>query len=76
MSTLEPFLPQEEFFEKEKPADMSEEEAADVKRILRWILQYDAAQRPSASDLLKDSWFAGPETVVPRSSEDPLYQVR
>ena len=76
VSTLEPFTPLEEFFDKEKPAEMSEEETVDVKRILRWILQYDAAQRPSASDLLKDSWFAGSETVVSRSGEDPLYQVR
>lgn len=49
----------EEHFDQNKPAEMSDEEAIEVKRILRWILQYDPSKRPSsASELLNDPWFA------------------
>lgn len=53
-----PFPPLEEFFDKEKPPDMSMEDSKACKRILRWILQYDATQRPSTRELLEDPWFA------------------
>ena len=48
----------EEFFDHEKPPDMSIEDSEACKRLLRWILQYDATQRPSTRELLEDPWFA------------------
>jgi non-specific serine/threonine protein kinase len=50
----------EELFDQEKPAEMSDEDSKQIKHILRWVLQYDASRRPSASDLLDDSWFSEP----------------
>lgn len=47
----------EEFFDDERPPDMSAEDSKTCKRILRWILQYDATQRPSTTELLEDPWF-------------------
>lgn len=48
----------EEVFDEAAP-DIGEEESGQVKTLLRWILQYDSAKRPSASDILLDPWFAG-----------------
>ncbi|KAL2810860.1 kinase-like domain-containing protein, partial [Aspergillus cavernicola] len=48
----------EESFDKTKPDDLDEEEAGVVKSVLRWTLQYEQEDRPSASDLLKHPWFA------------------
>ena len=48
----------EEFFDNEKPPDLSIEDSKACKRLLRWILQYDATQRPSTRELLEDPWFA------------------
>ena len=45
--------------DKRKPEDMSDEEATTIKALLRQILQYDPAKRPSASELLKNPWFNG-----------------
>lgn len=53
----------EEFFDQEKPPDVSEEDANDIKRILRWILQYDASKRPSAAEILNDPWFSEEATA-------------
>lgn len=46
----------EEMFDKAK-VDMSDEEAKMVKALLRRILQYDTAMRPSAGEILGDTWF-------------------
>ena len=46
-------------FDKLKPEDMSDEVATTIKALLRQILQYDPAKRPSASELLKNPWFNG-----------------
>lgn len=56
----------EELLDQERPAEMSDEDLRQIKRILRWILQYDATKRPSASELLNDSWFSKPSIVNPR----------
>ena len=34
-----------------------DEEARKVKALIRWILQYDPAKRPSAAVILLDPWF-------------------
>lgn len=52
----------EELFDQERPAEMSDEDLKQIKHILRWTLQYDATKRPSASELLNDSWFSEPST--------------
>lgn len=48
----------EEYFDKEKPADITPTEANEIKALLRWILQYDAELRPSAAEILAHSWFS------------------
>ncbi|EWG44697.1 CMGC/SRPK protein kinase [Fusarium verticillioides 7600] len=47
----------EEAFDKESP-EMTELEAQEVKKLIRWILQYDPAKRPSAEEILRHPWFA------------------
>ncbi|KOS37634.1 hypothetical protein ACN38_g11564 [Penicillium nordicum] len=37
--------------------DLDEEEAHKVKALIRWILQYDPAKRPSPAKILADPWF-------------------
>ncbi|KAL3462353.1 kinase-like domain-containing protein [Aspergillus heterothallicus] len=56
-ATIEPMLPLERAFDEEKPGDMSADDADNVKRVLRWILDYDPGRRPSAAELLRDPWF-------------------
>lgn len=51
------FETMEEAFDKECP-EMAEEEAQEVKKLIRWILQYDPAKRPSAEEILRHPWFA------------------
>lgn len=46
----------EESFDQYKP-DLGEDEARTVKELLRWILQYDPAKRPSAAEILSHPWF-------------------
>ncbi|KAF4956232.1 hypothetical protein FSARC_11631 [Fusarium sarcochroum] len=46
----------EESFDQAKP-DLTEEEADKVKKLIRRILQYDPAKRPSAAEILRDPWF-------------------
>jgi serine/threonine protein kinase len=47
----------EERFDHGKPADVSDDDAKMVKALLRRILQYDPAKRPTASEILQDPWF-------------------
>jgi serine/threonine protein kinase len=51
--------PLEEFFDANKPDDLSNEEANIVKALLRRILQYDPAKRPAPFQILQDPWFTG-----------------
>ncbi|QKX57758.1 uncharacterized protein TRUGW13939_04878 [Talaromyces rugulosus] len=57
-STIEPSPSLEQAFDKEKPVDIDDEEGYIIKGILRCILDYDPAKRPSASELLKHPWFS------------------
>ncbi|KAI0104624.1 serine protein kinase [Nemania sp. FL0031] len=47
----------EVMFDQAAP-DLQEEEASQVKVLVRRILQYDPARRLSAAELLRDPWFA------------------
>ncbi|CAG8121190.1 unnamed protein product [Penicillium salamii] len=47
----------EERFDQAGP-DLDEEEANQVKALIRWILQYDPAKRPSTAEILSDPWFS------------------
>ncbi|PSR82141.1 putative serine protein kinase [Coniella lustricola] len=46
----------EAYFDEAKP-DLDAAEAKQVKALIRRVLQYEPANRPSASDLLLDPWF-------------------
>ncbi|KAF2501345.1 kinase-like protein [Lophium mytilinum] len=48
----------EVLFAKNKPDEIGDEETAVVCSLVRQILQYDPAKRPSAVDLLKHPWFS------------------
>ncbi|KAG4268041.1 CMGC/SRPK protein kinase [Fusarium proliferatum] len=39
-------------------SEMTEDKAQEVKKLIRWILQYDPAKRPSAEEILRHPWFA------------------
>ncbi|KAI0904552.1 serine protein kinase [Ustulina deusta] len=56
----EPIIPQptsmEKLFDEAYP-DLNENEADQVKSLIRRILQYDPANRPSATEILQDPWF-------------------
>ncbi|PQE27699.1 CMGC SRPK kinase protein [Rutstroemia sp. NJR-2017a BBW] len=54
ISELQSLSNLEALFDQDKPAELSDEDARQAKRILRWIFQYDVSKRPSASELLKD----------------------
>lgn len=46
----------EELFDQADP-DLDDDEAYKVKALIRWILQYDPAKRPSSAEILSDPWF-------------------
>lgn len=46
----------EELFDQAGP-DIDEDEAREVKALIRWILQYDPAERPSPAEILSHPWF-------------------
>ncbi|KAF4439326.1 hypothetical protein F53441_12605 [Fusarium austroafricanum] len=56
---LEPseMLTMEEAFDKESP-EMTNKEAEEIKSLIRWILQYNPDERPSADEILCHPWFA------------------
>jgi serine/threonine protein kinase len=64
LNELQHLPPLEEFFDQEKPAEMSDEEAKQIKHILRWILQHDKTKRPTASELLNDPWFVERTLII------------
>lgn len=47
----------EESFDEAGP-EIDEEEARKIKMLIRRILQYDPAKRPSTADILRDPWFS------------------
>ena len=46
----------EEQFDSAEP-DIDEKEADEVKTLIRWILQYYPAKRPSPEEILCHPWF-------------------
>ncbi|KAF9701433.1 hypothetical protein EKO04_000677 [Ascochyta lentis] len=48
----------EQRFAKRKHPDIDDEEAAVICQLIREILVYDPAERPSAAELLKHPWFS------------------
>ncbi|KAK5167389.1 uncharacterized protein LTR77_007088 [Saxophila tyrrhenica] len=68
--------PLEERFGEAKPEEMGKEETAQVLALIRRILQYDPALRPSTAELLEDEWFKnigsgeGEESASSRSEND------
>ncbi|GLB04290.1 hypothetical protein AtubIFM57258_010007 [Aspergillus tubingensis] len=46
----------EEQFDSTEP-DIDSKEADEVKGLIRWILQYDPAKRPSPAEILSHPWF-------------------
>lgn len=61
----------EECFDQAGP-DLDEDEANKVKALIRWILQYDPAKRPSPAEVLLDSWFC---EIDVESDPSKLYRV-
>ncbi|PHH52865.1 Serine/threonine-protein kinase SKY1 [Ceratocystis fimbriata CBS 114723] len=47
----------EQAFDRTNP-DLGEEEASQVKSLIRRILHYDPLQRPSPAEILSDPWFS------------------
>ncbi|KAI9731521.1 MAG: hypothetical protein M1834_004641 [Cirrosporium novae-zelandiae] len=56
--------PLEDFFDQNKPSDMTPDEAHLVKTLLRQILQYDREKRPTVSQILKHPWFNSSNEAV------------
>lgn len=50
--------PLTELFMENKPDEIGDEESAILIMLMKQILEYDPAKRPSAIDLLKHSWFS------------------
>jgi non-specific serine/threonine protein kinase len=50
--------PLETIFDILKPTDLSEPEAVTITALIRRILQYDPAKRPTAAQILQEEWFA------------------
>jgi non-specific serine/threonine protein kinase len=46
----------EEAFDRTSP-ELTDEEANQVKALIRRTLQYDPSKRPSAEETLSDPWF-------------------
>jgi non-specific serine/threonine protein kinase len=64
----------EELFDQAGP-DLNEEEAHKVKALIRKILQYDPAKRPSPAEILHDPWFSEMDAesmVSPQRASDSV----
>lgn len=51
----------EEAFDEAAP-ELEKEEGRKIKELIRWILQYDLAERPTAGEILQHPWFREIET--------------
>lgn len=49
--------PLEETFRQKKPKDIDEIEEKQILHLLRWMFQYNPAERPSAEEILRHEWF-------------------
>lgn len=54
---ITPFPSLEQLFDENKPDTIDENEARVITDLIRRILRYDPAERPSAADLLAEEWF-------------------
>lgn len=52
--------PLERFFDLQKPSSLDTAESQVIVTLLKQILDYDPARRPSTSELLEHPWFAAP----------------
>jgi serine/threonine protein kinase len=59
-------------FDRFKPTDISDSEAAKITLLIRRILQYDPTERPTASQILQDEWFTADDRIEP--SQGPSLQ--
>jgi non-specific serine/threonine protein kinase len=57
LAYLGEFRSVEDQFMAERPSDIGEAEAKEISELLRWIFQYDPADRPSTSDLINHPWL-------------------
>lgn len=57
-------------FQESMPPEIDAEEAQQITRLIRKILKYNPAERPSADDLLKDPWFADIEEGIEAEEDD------
>ncbi|KAM5354712.1 hypothetical protein ACJ41O_001359 [Fusarium nematophilum] len=48
----------EDRFDKKKPDGVGEAEQRELVQLMRWILQTDPLQRPSAAEILEHPWFS------------------
>ena len=53
----------EELFDEAGP-DLDQNEAHQVKALIRRIMQYDPAKRPSPREILLDQWFCEIKTEI------------
>jgi non-specific serine/threonine protein kinase len=60
----------EELFDETNP-DLGQDEARQIKLLIRRILQYDPAKRPTPAEILRDPWFCGETEYA--SSNRSLY---
>lgn len=51
----------EDAFDKAEP-EIDKDEGRELKELIRWILQYDPAERPTAAEILQHPWFREIET--------------
>lgn len=49
--------PLEDLFDENKPCDIGPGEARAITSLIRRILRYEPAERPSAAELLEEAWF-------------------
>lgn len=54
---ITPSPPLEQLFDENKPDTIDEDEARVITTLLRRVLRYNPADRPSAADLLAEEWF-------------------
>ncbi|EKD18151.1 uncharacterized protein L3040_007672 [Drepanopeziza brunnea f. sp. 'multigermtubi'] len=44
-------------WKRERPVDVDAKEAAEIFKVLRGVLRFDAKKRPTAGELLEEQWF-------------------
>ena len=52
-----PPMPIEAAFERQKPTELDDDEGSLILDLLRGVLKYEPAERPSAVDILNHLWY-------------------